>query len=247
MAITQPAVRTTLLEPTPPPGDVVDLAAALDSIVHGMRLLAPGTHVGISVANSAGTFDTVAGTGPLVFALDAIQYHLDEGPCLTAIREDHTVIIDDAESEHRWASFMPRAADLGLRSYLGVSITVDDRPVGGLNLYSTTRTHLDADRLAHAKLFAAQAALAMACAHRETNLRQALQTSRTIGKAIGLVMERFDLDDEEAFAYLARLSHRTNIKLREIAAHLVRQSNDLRHCASAAQPPGEPGDPPAMG
>jgi len=244
MAITEPAVQTTLLEPTPPPGDVMDLAAVLDSIVHAMRQLAPGTHVGISVANSAGTFDTLAGTGPLVFALDDIQYHLDEGPCLTAIREDHTVIIDDAESEHRWAKFMPRAADLGLCSYLGVSITVDGKPVGGLNLYSTTRTRLDADRLAHAKLFAAQAALAMAYAQRESNLRQALQTSRTIGKAIGLVMERFDFDDEEAFGYLARLSQRTNIKLREIAAHLVRQSNELRHCRSDAQPPDEQGSLP---
>ena len=49
----------------------------------------------------------------------------------------------------------------------------------------------------------------------------ALQSSRTIGKAIGLVMERFDLDDHEAFTYLVSLSQRSNIKLRDLATHLV--------------------------
>lgn len=244
MTTTPPAAPATLLEPTPPLGSALDLAAALDSIAHALSRLAPGTHVGISSANSTGTLETLAATDPLVFALDDLQYHLDEGPCLTAIREDHTVIIDDAESEHRWPRFMPLAIDLGLGSYLGVSITVDDKPVGGLSLYSTTRTRLAADRLAHAKLFAEQAALVMAHTQRESDLRQALRTSRTIGNAIGIVMERFDLDDEEAFAYLCRLSQRTNVKLRDIAARLVRQSNDLRRKASEAQPPDARGNPP---
>lgn len=241
MAITPHAVQTTLLEPTPTPGSV-DPAVALDSIAHAMSQLAPGTHVGICATNRSGTLETLVGTDPLVFALDDIQYHLDEGPCLTAIREDHTVIIDDAESEHRWPTFMRYAAGLGLRSYLGVSITVDDKPVGGLNLYSTTRMRLDADRLSHAKLFAAQAALAMRHAQRENDLVTALQSSRTIGKAIGLVMERFDLDDEEAFAYLARLSQRSNLKLRDIAAHLVKQSNDLGHFRVRKAVPHEHGN-----
>jgi hypothetical protein len=42
-------------------------------------------------------------------------------------------------------------------------------------------------------------------------------------------MERFDLDDQQALAYLARLSQNTNVKFRDIAAHLVKQSNELRH------------------
>jgi GAF domain-containing protein len=86
---------------------------------------------------------------------------LDEGPCLTVIREDHTVIVDDVESEHRWQRFMPLAADLGPCTYLGVSISTEDKALGGLNLYSSSGTRLDADRLAHAKLFAAQAAMGM--------------------------------------------------------------------------------------
>jgi hypothetical protein len=69
----------------------------------------------------------------------------------------------------------------------------------------------------------------------ENDLVMALQSGRTIGKAIGLVMERFDLDDHEAFLHLATLSQKSTIKLRDVAAHLVEQSNDLRHVAQARQ------------
>src|SRR4051794_32775786 len=60
------------------------------------------------------------------------------------------------------------------------------------------------------------------------DLLEALHVRTTIGMAVGLVMERFDLDSEEAFEHVAGLSRRSDIALREIAAHLVEQSNDLR-------------------
>ena len=178
----------------------------IDSIIDVAKQLIPGTHIGICIAGDTGTLTTLAGTDPLVFALDDMQYAVDEGPSLTAVREGHTVIIDDAESEHRWPRFMPYAINMGLRSHLGLPIYVQDQTLGGLNLYSTTHTHLDADRLAHARVFAAQAAIALSQSRREHHLAAALQSSRTIGKAIGLTMERFDLDDQEAFERLARLS-----------------------------------------
>jgi len=60
------------------------------------------------------------------------------------------------------------------------------------------------------------------------DLLDALHVRTTIGMAIGLVMERFDLDSEEAYEHLARLSARSDLALRDIAAHLVEQSNELR-------------------
>jgi GAF domain-containing protein len=192
--------------------------------------------VGICVASSDISYMTLAGTDPLVFMLDDMQYALDEGPGITAIREGHTVIVDDAESEHRWPRFMSIAVDLGLRSHLGMPISVEGRTLGGLNMYSTVHASVDAGRLAHARLLAAQAAIALDAAQRENDLVLALQSSRTIGKAIGLVMERFNLDDHEAFAHLTKLSQRSSVALRDIAAHLVKQSNDLRHFTQARQP-----------
>ncbi|WP_195908163.1 GAF and ANTAR domain-containing protein [Nostocoides sp. HKS02] len=201
----------------------------LGPILDATEQLAPGGHVGICVVNSDDTYTTLDGTDALVFVLDDLQYVLDEGPGITAMREGRTVIVGDAESEHRWPRFMSLAAALGLRSHLGVPISVEGRTLGGLNLYSTVHASVDARRLAHAKLMAARAATALAQAHRENDLLQSLQSSRTIGKAIGLVMEQLNLDDHEAFVHLTTLSQRSNVTLRETAAHLVKQSNDLRH------------------
>jgi hypothetical protein len=75
--------------------------------------------VGVGAVNNAGTLQTLAGTHRLLIALHNLQKHLDQGPALTVIRAGHTVIVDEAESEHHWPSFIPYAIDLGLRSYLG--------------------------------------------------------------------------------------------------------------------------------
>lgn len=195
------------------------------------------------MVGSDNMYTTLAGTDPLVFILDDMQYALEEGPGITAMREGHTVIVDDAESEHRWPRFMSIAVDLGLRSHLGLPISVEGRTLGGLNVYSTVHASVDAGRLAHARLLAGQAAIALGAAQRENDLVLALQSSRTIGKAVGLVMERLNLDDHEAFAHLTRLSQRSNVALRDIAAHLVKQSNDLRHSTQASQPGHQKGSP----
>jgi AmiR/NasT family two-component response regulator len=52
-------------------------------------------------------------------------------------------------------------------------------------------------------------------------LTEAVEHRTVIGKALGMLMERFDLDDDEAFAYLARCSQEQNRKLYDIAVELV--------------------------
>jgi hypothetical protein len=52
-------------------------------------------------------------------------------------------------------------------------------------------------------------------------LEAAMRSAREIGAAVGIVMERYGLDNAAAFAYLRRLSQAENRKLRDIAAELV--------------------------
>jgi signal transduction histidine kinase/DNA-binding response OmpR family regulator len=52
-------------------------------------------------------------------------------------------------------------------------------------------------------------------------LRQALQTNRTIGTAVGIVMSRYELDTQRAFQVLVRTSQQNNRKLHDIAAEVV--------------------------
>jgi AmiR/NasT family two-component response regulator len=53
-------------------------------------------------------------------------------------------------------------------------------------------------------------------------LQEALETRTIIGQAQGILMERLSLCAEEAFGYLRRRSNTDNVKLRDLAAEIVR-------------------------
>ncbi len=74
-------------------------------------------------------------------------------------------------------------------------------------------------------LFAHQAGQAIAYAHEIATLSEAVRTRTLIGEAVGVVMERFGLSDERAFAFLKRLSSHRNVKLRDIAQEFVDEAN----------------------
>lgn len=52
-------------------------------------------------------------------------------------------------------------------------------------------------------------------------LQRALVTSRRIGMAMGIVMERHQLTTEQAFHHLRDLSQRRNVKLRDVAEQII--------------------------
>jgi len=53
-------------------------------------------------------------------------------------------------------------------------------------------------------------------------LEQALRSSRVIGAAIGMLMATRNLDEDQAFAVLAKASHDADQRLRDVAELLVR-------------------------
>ena len=65
----------------------------------------------------------------------------------------------------------------------------------------------------------------------------AVDARKRIGQAQGILMERFDLTDDQAFAVLLRYSQDNNVKLRVVADRLV----ETRVLPIAAVPtPAEP-------
>jgi hypothetical protein len=55
----------------------------------------------------------------------------------------------------------------------------------------------------------------------QANLAAAVDARKLIGQAQGILMERFALDADQAFAVLRRCSQHLNIKLRDIAQQLI--------------------------
>lgn len=190
----------------------------------------PGVdHASISVLSRKGRAETVASTGEVASQLDLLQYELGEGPCLAALRGEPFQLVDDMPAEQRWPRYAPKAADSGIRSQLGLQLFNDNRSIGGLNLYSSDAAAFDSDTRYVASLFATHAALAMGQTRQIQELNEALDSRKVIGQAIGIVMERFGLNEERAFHFLVRVSRNSNIKLRDVARQLV----DERHTAAS--------------
>jgi GAF domain-containing protein len=208
-----------------------DLESTLDAIVHAAQRSLPGVeHVGISVVHRDGKIETQAGTDQLVWDVDGIQYELGEGPCLHAIEavDSPVVVVDDLRHDQRWPRYVPRALERGVKAQLGLRLYTEDETLGALNLYSTDSDTIDPELVHVAELFATHAALALGRARREQSLNEGLASRKLIGQAIGIVMERYELDEDRAFGYLVRVSQHGNVKLRAVAQELVDQANGRR-------------------
>lgn len=198
------------------------LGETLDAIARATLTSVPGfTDVGISVMHRSGEIETMAGTGQVVWELDSIQYDLGEGPCVDSVREEHTVVVENARHDQRWPRYVPQAVQRGLRSQLAVRLYDDGKTLGGLNLYSTSSDTIDPDAVHGAELFAVHAAIALGHAQEEHQLNEALSSRKVIGQAIGILMERYKIDQDRAFQFLTRASSTSNIKLRDVAQELV--------------------------
>jgi transcriptional regulator with GAF, ATPase, and Fis domain len=206
-----------------------DLQAQLDTIVQVAKDSMPEIdHAGVSVAHKDGTVETKAATGDLVNQLDQLQYSLGEGPCLHAIEAEPVVVVERAWEETRWPRFMSGAREMGLRSQMGVRLYVDECTRGGLNLYSTSSDTIDSETTHLAELFGSHAALAMGRAWVAENMNAALSSRTTIGIALGILIERYGLDQDGAFRYLTRVSSSSETKLREVAAQVVAEATQRK-------------------
>ena len=52
-------------------------------------------------------------------------------------------------------------------------------------------------------------------------MAQAVDARRLVGQAMGILMERYDLDSDRAFEVLKRYSQDNNRKLRDVALELI--------------------------
>jgi GAF domain-containing protein len=195
----------------------------LETIAHTARENIPGfEEVGISLMHGDGKVETMAATGDLVWKLDALQYDLHQGPCVSSLHEEPVIVVDHLKHSQRWPDFVPEAVRLGLKAQMALRLYVDENgTIGGINLYSTGSEDIEAHAPQLAQVFAAQAAVALGHAQEVHHLNEALASRQTIGQAIGILIERYKLDEQAAFNFLARLSSHSNTKLRDVASRLV--------------------------
>jgi GAF domain-containing protein len=182
-------------------------------------------HAAISIVRRRGGIETVAATDDVPTQVDAIQYDTGQGPCLGAISEHETYMIDDLALDARWPTFGRRAADeTGVRSMLSFRLFVRGDTIGALNLYSRRPGAFTDHAWAVGTVLAAHAAIALSAAReheRAEQLEDALRSNREIGIAIGVLMARSGVTEDRAFALLRQASQHLHRKLRDVAAGVV--------------------------
>ncbi|MDX6298361.1 MAG: hypothetical protein QOI51_2218 [Nocardioidaceae bacterium] len=208
----------------------MDLPETLDRITAAAREIVPGVdQASISIRHPDGRLQTVAPTDLVVVDADEVQHELKEGPCYDVVTGDVLTYSRDLAEDERWPNYGPKAAALGLGSQLALRLLDGDGARSGLNLYAVRPGAFDEAQEA-AALFAAHARVAMAQAQGRQTLIAALTSRDTVGKAIGITMERYRITDEQALQMLVRVSQTNNVKLRDIAADIVAEKiEDARH------------------
>jgi len=164
----------------------------------------------------------------LVKDMDAAQEELSEGPCLDAADRHRTVRVEDFATEQRWPAFAARARERGVGGMLSIQLYIQGDDLGALNMYSHQAHAFDDESEQMGLLFATHAAIAMAGAQREQQLCVAISSRDVIGQAKGILMERFKITADQAFAVLTQASSEGGHKLREVAETLA-DSGEVPH------------------
>jgi len=177
---------------------------------------------GMSILTPDG-IDTPAGSGEALKRLDELQFALKEGPCFDALRKHEIVLSRNLATDERFPTWGPRVAkEIGVASIVSFRLFTGQDTLGAMNLYSRTLDAFDTEDVYNGAALAAHVSVALAEAQNVTNLETAISGRTAIGRAEGILMERFDLSPAEAFAVLRRVSQDRNVKLNRVAEELVR-------------------------
>ncbi|WP_329006186.1 GAF and ANTAR domain-containing protein [Kribbella sp. NBC_00709] len=182
------------------------------------------TYAGVALSTRGSRWEIAAVTDPVVADVFELQISHQSGPLVTAMQERRPVLIRDTTTDDRWPEWAAKVATLGVRSVLDVPLAtghVRSPMVGVLGLYSPAPDAFADDDEAVAHILARHASVALASARHEASMAQAIDARKLVGQAMGILMERFDIDGDQAFAVLKRYSQDTNTKLRDVAQQLI--------------------------
>jgi len=207
----------------------------LDGFLSQMAIIAAETTGGDSSAGVMllrdGDRATVAASDNRTVLFDEIQYSEGAGPCMAAAQTGATVVVKDVATEDRWPGYAQRSLDHGLCSSLSLPLDLGDSAAGALNMYVFERhTFDDAEVVELSELRDdVSRAISLALRHfdvttQRDQLHQALGTRRVIDQALGIIMAQNRCSAEEAFGILRQASQNRNVKVRVLAADLIRSA-----------------------
>jgi GAF domain-containing protein len=182
----------------------------------------------VTVVDERGTRSRAASNSAAEEA-DALQYELDEGPCLTAWRRRELVRIDDTTTDGRWPGWNEAAGALGVRSVLSAPLLVGEDSIGAMKVYSERPMNYGPHEEQVMRLLAGQAAILLANSQSlaearrlSRQLTEALASRDVVAQATGVLLGQGLPSREEAFAALAAAAVRADRPVEDVARALLR-------------------------
>lgn len=182
----------------------------------------------LSLIDDGLTF-TLVSSNPHIAGLDAVQY-LDGGPCVAAIHEQRAIPWneDDPLDERRWQFFSRSLAAAGIASTLSLPIMRNERVVGSVNLYASTRDafvghHEELARLcgAWAPGVVSNADLSFSTRLAAAEAPERLRGQDTVDQALGIISTAQHIDIPAATERLREAAARAGISESQAAAAII--------------------------
>jgi hypothetical protein len=185
---------------------------------------------------------TVASSTETARSLDERQYAFDDGPCLTALRQQRTVLIPDLQADEQWDWYARAVEDEGIRTVLAVPIPTDNGARSALNCYSRQAGTFDVQTVIavedHARSLSRILRLAMRVHPSEPypeHLRSALQSRAIVDAAVSLIMVHNRCSHDAAVKLLHLASRSSNRRLHAIAGDILNHASDIPVVTSSGE------------
>ena len=144
-----------------------------------------------------------------------------DGPAWQAMQDRTTTVTVDLRVETRWPGYVRRlVSESPVRSAVVYPLGVGGRDLGVLAVYSHEPGHFQHSVVELGAVFAAHASLALenvTLTDKARHLQHALESNRSIGVAMGILMAERRLTETQAFDLLRMTSQNTHQKLTAVA------------------------------
>jgi hypothetical protein len=231
---------------------VVDAATGLPEatarIVELVRLRTGSDAVALSSRGEGGALARLASCGALLDEPGDGHADVARDPLAHPLADGGVLAIDDTRDDATWPEWSAGAARRGIRSARFVGLASQHgRPVV-LELYAAYAHAFDGARAVHVVDAARQAGCALRQVERVADLELDRHDRELVGRASGLLMERYHLGADQALEYLVRSSERAGLDLHDLARELVAaQDRSAAHIRTGLAGPPERAASPERG
>jgi hypothetical protein len=188
------------------------------------------TGASISVFGRAKRQSTIGATDLTAARVEALQFHLGEGPHWEALATRGPVLCPDLGnvSSSHWPMLLDAVHDLGVAALFAFPMTMGAAIVGVVDMYADSPHSFDAESVSRASVMAGHAAApavryAMHSAANHDSEESALAPAmrREVHQATGMVLSQLDISATDAFARMQAYAFSTGQSMDQVARDII--------------------------